>query len=382
MNKHNSFFIVIVCVLIFFIFSCTQGVQPKDSNSRKTDAIDLLPGFENPAFTLDNEKLSQLVKSIENGKFGNIHSLVIILNDRLVLEEYFQGWTRNKLHKIHSASKSVASALIGIAIDKGNIKGLQDKLLNFFPEYKSIAHLDERKKAITLEDVLTMSAGFKWNEVDTPYFDKKGNSNPDNDAVKALQSSDCIKHTLDLPTINTPGSVFAYNSGGSLLLSGIIQNTTGESAEEFARKNLFEPLGIKEWEWRTISNNISDTCAGLKLRPVDMALFGYLYLKNGKIFDQQLISKEWIKKSTAYYIDGSFDGYGYHWWRRTTLSLDEDSYAVQDNNIYFAFGAFGQSIFILPDYNMVVVMTGKNAVFPHESFDILEKHIVPALRKR
>jgi len=382
MNKNSSFFIVIVCVLIFSISACTQGVQPKDLNSRKTDAIDLLPGFENPAFTLDNEKLSQLVKSIENGKFGNIHSLVIIHNDRLVLEEYFQGWTRNKLHKIHSASKSVASALIGIAIDKGNIKSPQENLLNFFPEYKSIAHLDERKKAITLEDVLTMSAGFKWNEVDTPYFDKKGNSNPDNDAVKALQSSDCIKHTLDLPTINTPGSVFAYNSGGSLLLSGIIQNTTGESAEEFARKNLFEPLGIKEWEWRTISNNISDTCAGLKLRPVDMALFGYLYLNNGKIFEQQIISKEWVKKSTAYYIDGFPNGYGYHWWRRTTLSLDEDSYAVQDNNIYFAFGAFGQSIFILPDYNMVVVMTGKNAVLPHEPFDILEKYIVPALRKK
>ena len=128
MNKHSSFFIVIVCGLIFSISACTQGVQPKDSNSRKTDAIDLLPGFENPAFTLDNEKLSQLVKSIENGKFGNIHSLVIIHNDRLVLEEYFQGWTRNKLHKIHSASKSVASALIGIAIDKGNIKSLQESL--------------------------------------------------------------------------------------------------------------------------------------------------------------------------------------------------------------------------------------------------------------
>ncbi len=382
MNKHNSFFIVIVCVLIFSISACTQGVQPKDSNSRKTDAIDLLPGSENPASILASAKLAPVVGDIENGKFGNIHSLVIIHNDRLVLEEYFQEWSRNKLHEIQSASKSVASALIGIAIEKGKIKGLQEKLLNFFPEYKSIAHLDERKKAITLEDVLTMSAGFKWDEVGTPYFDKSGNLNPDNDAVKALQSSDCIKHMLDLPMKNTPGSVFAYNSGGSLLLSGIIQNTTGESAEEFARKNLFEPLGIKEWKWRTISNNISDTCAGLKLRPVDMALFGYLYLKNGKIFEQQIISKEWVEKSTAYYIDGFFNGYGYHWWRSTTLSLEGDSFGFKDNNIYFASGAFGQLIFILPDYNMVVVMTGKNALLPPEPFDILEKCIVPALRKK
>jgi CubicO group peptidase (beta-lactamase class C family) len=383
MKRHSPILIYVVCVMISFVCACNKsGGLFKDPYSRKTDAIDLLPGSENPDFILDKEKLSQLVESIENRKFGNIHSLVIIHNDRLVLEEYFQGWNRNKLHKIYSASKSVTSALIGIAIDKGNIKGPQEKLLNFFPEYKSIAHLDERKKAITLEDVLTMSAGFKSHEFETPYFDKKGNQNPDNDAVKALQSSDCIKHTLDLPMIYTPGSEFAYNSGGSLLLSGIIQNTTGESAEEFARKNLFEPLGIKEWEWRTISNNISDTCAGLKLRPVDMALFGYLYLNNGKIFEQQIISKEWVEKSTAYYIDGFPNGYGYHWWRRTKLSLDEDSYAVQDNNIYFAFGAFGQSIFILPDYNMVVVMTGKNAVFPHESFDILEKYIVPALQKK
>ena len=382
MNKHSSFFIVIVCVLIFSISACTQGIQPKDSSSQKTDAIDLLPGSKNPAFILDREKLAQVVGDIENGKFGNIHSLVIIHNDRLVLEEYFQGWSRDKLHEIQSATKSFISALIGIAIDKGNIKGLQEKLLDFFPEYKSVAHFDERKKAITLENVLTMSAGFEWNEVGTPYFDKSGNLNPDNDAVKAIQSSDCIKHMLDLKIINTPGSVFAYNTGESLLLSGIIQNTTGQSAEEFARKNLFEPLGIKEWKWRTYSNSISDTGGGLKLRPVDMALFGYLYLKNGKIFDRQIISKEWIEKSTAYYIDGFINGYGYHWWRSTTLSLKEDSFGFQDNNIYFASGAFGQLIFVLPEHNMVVAMTAKNAVVTSEPFDILKKYIIPALRKR
>jgi len=201
--------------------------------------------------------LAELVNLIEIGEFGNIQSLIIIHNDSLALEEYFMGWTRHMRHFCSSVTKSFSSALIGIAIDQGKIGGVDEKLLNFFPEYDDIANLDERKESINLENVLTMSAGFVWNESTTPYIDSEGNPNPENDLTKLGESSDWIKYMLDVPISDDPGTKWNYNSGGSHLLSGIIQNRTGQSAEDFAKENLFNALGITNWEWESDPNGIT-----------------------------------------------------------------------------------------------------------------------------
>ena len=216
--------------LLLFINACVPDTNLPPETPQKEYAIDKLPGCEDCTSVLDEEMLTDLVNLIEKGEFGKIHSLIIIHNDSLALEEYFMGWTRHMRHFCSSVTKSVTSALIGIAIDQGKIGGVDEKLLNFFTEYDDIANLNERKESINLENVLTMSAGFVWNERTTPYVDSEGNPNPENDLTKLGESIDWIKYMLDVPISDDPGTKWNYNSGGSHLLSGIIQNRTGQSA--------------------------------------------------------------------------------------------------------------------------------------------------------
>ena len=165
---------------------------------------------------------------------------------------------------------------------QGKIKGLDAKLLSFFPEYSHIRNMDEKKQSITLENVLTMTTGLEWNELSTPYtigiF-----PNFKNDMIRMLFSRDYIKYVLNQPMASDPGTEWLYNSGSLDLLSGIITNTTGQSAEDFAADNLFHPMGITDWAWVKGPKDISETGAGLSLHPADMAMFGYLYLKKGQL---------------------------------------------------------------------------------------------------
>jgi len=373
--KKKILFILITLIIagfLFFIKICNQGYElslPEASPQDKY-AIDKLSGSSNSSYELNNWKLSLIVKLIKLGVFGKIHSLLIIHNDRLVLEEYFRGWNRDMLHPCFSVTKSITSALIGIALHQGKINGLQEKLINFFPEYNNLAHFDDRKASISLENVLTMTAGFKWNELSMLYRDKNGKLNHENDAVKMEDSNDWIKNMLDRQTVSFPGTQFGYDTGCTILLSGIIKNKTGKSAENYAAENLFKAMGIKDWLWETGPNGISNTGKGLYLHPVDMAMFGYLYLKNGQLNGEQIIPEDWVKESTAEhvtvtkankYINGYLN-YGYHWWQFTDKFFKERWIGTppKQNDIYIAEGSGGQCIYIIPHLNMVYVSTGYN----------------------
>lgn len=355
--------IFVILVVVLFFGGCSPFDLPlPDEYPQDEYAIDNLP--LDSSSSLDEEILAKLVCQIRLGVFGKIHSLIIIYNDNIVLEEYFRGWTRHMRHPCFSFTKSVTSALIGLAIDQGHIDGVDENLLRFFPEYNDIANLDERKESITLEHVLTMSPGFTWDEIFTPYIDSSGEPNPDNGAVAMYQSSDWVKHMLDLPMSEDPGTKFVYNSGATVLLSGILKNTTGQSAEDFAEENLFGAVGITDWEWSTGPNDISDTGAGLKLHPVDMAMFGYLYLNNGLFNGEQVVPADWVGESSTKHIafKDSISGkdladYGYQWWRFTDESVEG---YVEINDIFYASGYGGQFVFVIPHLNMVVVSTAAN----------------------
>jgi CubicO group peptidase (beta-lactamase class C family) len=247
--------IIYAILIVTFLPTCLFSAEcnpksiplPKETPQDKY-LIKNLPRYVNQPLGLDKKKLDLLVKDVAVGMHGKIHSLIIIHNDSLALEEYFMGWTRHMLHPCFSVTKSFASALIGIAIEQGYIKGVDEKLLSFFPEYSNIMNLGERKKAITLENVLTMTAGFTWDKTYQPYFDGCGNENPKNDFVETWQSSNWVKHVLDLPMRDNPGAKFNYNSGGSHLLSGIITSKTKKTVEEFASAHLFSALGITNWK--------------------------------------------------------------------------------------------------------------------------------------
>ena len=359
---------ILISSAILFTCACSH-THPLEESSKNVDPIDNLKGSNNAKYRLNEDKLALLLDNINKGDFDKLNSLIIIHNDSFVLEEYFQGWNRNMRHRCWSVTKSFISALSGIAIEQGYIKGVNEKLLSFFPEYRNIANLDERKNSITLKDGLTMTAGF-W-------------CNPDSEKaqVELQESSNWIKYILDQPMNNDPGAVFVYDSGCSHLLSEIIQNTTGKTTAEFAKENLFNPIGVTDWEWKSDLNGITIGGWGLSLRPVDMAIFGYLYLNNGKWNKKQIIPEWWVNESTISRIDGVIADYGYQWWSRSD-GLSSSHKEAHNLFLYFAFGYKGQFIFVIPRFNMVVVITSEFKGTGLEVFAILADYIFPAVETK
>lgn len=323
---------------------------------------------------LNKKILKQLFKRIRNNQISGIDSLLITRNGYLVKEEYFRGWGPDDLHTLQSDSKSVTSLLVGIALGQGKIPGVGEPVLSFFPEYRKIHNVDDRKVAMTLRDLLTMRTGLDWGE--DPY---------EGSPLSQLNTCQCdwLKFVLDWPMRETPGTRFEYNSGGVILLAGVIRNATGINTDTFAQRYLFDPLGITQARWYYGQpDNLPHTGGGLNLRPRDMAKIGYLMLRNGRWENQQIVSADWVHESTSHAVTypRTFAhypvDYGYLWW---LLSLD--GRAVPNDpgdDIYAAAGAQGQWIFIIPKYDMVVVSTGSTSYFDN-AVDFLYSDILPAV---
>jgi CubicO group peptidase (beta-lactamase class C family) len=298
---------------------------------------------------LDKKILKKLVKKIRGGKIGGLDSLLIVRNGYLVTEEYFRGWGRDDLHTLQSDTKSITSLLVGAALLQGKIASVNEKVVDLFPEYRKIKNLDDRKASMSLQDLLTMRTGFDWSE--------------DNYAGSPLQQlNDCqcdwMKFVLNWPMRDDPGTRFEYNSGGVILLGGVIRNATEMPTDVFAQRSLFDPLGITQVRWYYGQDGSAHTGGGLNMRPQDMAKIGYLVLRNGRWEDKQIVSEDWLKQSMQHAVrsprtfGSHWVDYGYLWW---LLPLDAEG---PDADIYTASGALGQWIFIIPRFDMVVVVTG------------------------
>src|SRR5437016_1527479 len=210
-------------------------------------------------------------------------------------------------HSMQSVSKSVTSATLGIAITRKDFKGsLETPVLKYFNN-STVKNLDERKRRMTIRDVLTMSTGLDWNE-DVAYND------PKNAASLMEATDDWVQFVIDLPMAHDPGTVFAYSSGATELLAYIFQKDTGQDIEEYAKKYLFTPLGIEHYYWKRTPKGLPDTEGGLFLRAEDLAKIGYLYLHNGVWDGKQIVSADWVKQSLTPAIDAG-DGwkYGFQW---------------------------------------------------------------------
>jgi len=287
-----------------------------------------------------------------------LDSILIVRNGYVVLDTYNYPEQPNLKHHLYSCTKSVASTLIGIAIDKGYIKSIDQPLLDFFPE-KVSRNPDNRKKKITLKHVLMMATGLKCQ--DSYLYGWKG-------LHDMSKSEDFVQYMIDLPMVEAPGSRFEYCNGASYLLTAILQKATGKTGLEFAKEHLFNPLGISDVHW-VAWRGITIGWGSLHLRPRDMAKFGYLFLNNGKWNNQQIVSNKWVAESTQKQISATLTpGYGYQWW---VLSPD----------IYVAVGYAGQRIFVLKDKQMVVVFTSRlkdqKARLPE---GILKGYIIPAVK--
>ncbi|MFW9922494.1 MAG: serine hydrolase domain-containing protein [Candidatus Thorarchaeota archaeon] len=300
---------------------------------------------------------SQFLKDMENyiGNHSYNHdSIVIVKNGYIVFEKYFNHYDENQTHHLFSVTKSFVSALMGIALKKGLIDNINQRMLDFFDNY-TIANLNSLKEQITIEHLLTMTSGFEWSSDFPRWFDM-------NDAPNQVQ------FVLDLPMDDGPGTHFNYNSGACQLLTAILKLVSNQTALEFAQEELFNPLGITNVSWGADKQGINYGGTLLYLSSRDMAKFGYLYLNNGLWDGQEIVPNDWVKNSTTSYIRSTIRGsdYGYLWW------LDRDS------EYYFAWGSEGQKIFVVPDYDMVVVFTAtSNYDEPYEY--LLSEFILPAI---
>jgi CubicO group peptidase (beta-lactamase class C family) len=324
---------------------------------------------------IDAALIEYLIDYINSGKYVYIHSIAIIRNDKLVLEQYFNGYSQNSFNDTYSVTKSFCSALVGIAIDKQYIKNVNDPIKTYLAQqYNDVDWTG--KDSITIHDLLTMSAGLEWDESTAPY------GSPGNSHTKMSQSPEQVKYVLQRPVVAKPGTVFDYNSGGVVTLGKIIANSIDMELDTFATRYLFKPLGINKHQWYIYPSGIYLTSGDLEITSRDMAKFGLLYLNNGKWKGQQIISEEWIKQSVKSYINVPWDNeiyYGYLWWKRPILMLNG-----QRIEGYSAEGFGGQFIFVLPTFNMVVVFTSgidwNKAELIYQPVEMLQQFILPAIK--
>jgi len=310
---------------------------------------------------VDSRILAKAVNTIRERSLP-VHSLLVVRGGYVVLDVNFHPCSGEVPHDIASVTKSVTSALVGLAIERGDLKGVEEKMSVFFPEL-SAPGAGRGKEAITIEHLLTMTSGMdcgfapkgaSWRQVEAALLDM-------------VESKDFIRFALDLPMKKEPGSEFAYCSVNFHLLSAILARATGMSTADFARKHLFEPLGIRDFAWPADPSGIPHGWGDLRMHPKDMAKIGYLYRNEGRWEGRQLLSASWIEQSTKKQADvpvGLFD-YGYGWWVP----------GVGPTGPFDARGRGGQVVVVQPEKDLVVVVTGAGY-----DGDVLVRLLRPALK--
>lgn len=274
-----------------------------------------------------------------------IDSLLIIRNGRIILDAYFDPYDGSFGHDMASVTKSFTTTLMGIAAERGLVD-LDAPMLSYFPD-RTIQNVDSRKQAITLRHLAGMSNGME-----------SGCLSGDMATLDEMHATpDWMQTALDRPMARDPGKAFCYDSPGMHILSGVLQEVTGMTEEEFARQNLFEPLGIHEWVWESDPQGYTIGSGDLDLLPRDAAKLGYLWLSGGIWEGRQIVPAEWVKAAVTsnLHADGD-DDYGYGWW------VSKDS--------YWALGRGGQHVKVYPAYNAIFVVTAAEL-----NFDQLEPMI-------
>ena len=307
--------------------------------------------------------IGKMVEQIANETHRNVDSVLLIRKGKLVLEEYFYQYDRDKLHQLRSATKSVVSALVGIALDKKLIASKDEKVVALFPEYE-IKNLSEEKRAITVEHLLACESGLACQD---------GNPESPGEEQKMNASPDWVQFILDLPMVAPPGKTGRYCTGGVIMLGRIVEKASGKRLSDFAAENLFGKLGITNYRWnfKPDSSSFDDACQ-LHMRPRDMAKLGLLYMNEGQWKGRQVISREWVKASLSKHSVVRGTDYGYLWWRQW---LNVDGTRVDGVT---AKGNGGQRIYLWPSLDLVVVITGGSYNEQSPSDEIQVKYILPA----
>ena len=302
---------------------------------------------------MDSRKLSEMLAIIQE-KNLDFDSLLVIRHGTIVSETYFDSYDRDTLHQLFSCTKSFIATLVGIAIDRGLIEDIDQPVLSFYKD-AAIENMDPGKESMKLDDLLTMRSGLGWVEGNPAYREMS-------------QSADWAAYVLDKPMVEAPGTRFNYCSGCSHELSSILQRATGMNTVDFAEQTLFTPMGITRYKWEKDTRGLSNGGWGLLLTPREMAKLGYLYLHAGEWDGQQLVSTDWVRLATQRHTDATDGlGYGYQWW----------TYPLYD--AYTALGLYGQTIFVIPGQDLIVVTTAGSLENHSQIFHLIDDYIFPAI---
>jgi CubicO group peptidase (beta-lactamase class C family) len=370
-------------VLAIFLYAVSCGSTTGRADYWPTDGWRSSPPEEQG---LDPKTLSQIDHDVKE-TFPDVKGVLVVRNGYMVFENYYQGYDRSDYHHVFSVTKSVISALVGIALKEDRIEKLDQRLPEFFPEHFGPG-TDPRKRQITLENLLTMTNGFRPNS----FYNNKG-------FERILSSDDVVEASIGQPMAKEPGEEFNYNDGGAHLISAILRKTTGQSALAYAHENLFGPLGIDSdpdasieavpanrrrfeeagFVWADDGQGNSVGAAGLKLTARDMAKIGYLYLQDGRWEGRQIVPRGYVRASTREQVETGYSpggvpaGYGYLWWTRK----------VDGHRAFYASGYGGQFIYVIPELNLVAVIVseapGRGEIAPGSPDGLLDYDVAPAV---
>ena len=349
---------IALLLLIFVVSGCSAA-----------PTMEYWPTQEWQTQSLEEQGLSPaLIELMEyDAEAYRISNIMIIRNgyrvyNRFIHEGYMRG-AEEDLVPIYSCTKSITSALIGIALGQGHIESIEQKVSDFFPEWQALEP-NLSRDSMTLEHLLNMTSGWSWGE---------------NRMWSSLEpftsSEDWVQFVLGQRMLYAPGTTFFYNTGGSHLLSVVIERSTGMDTLSYARTYLFDPIGVGEVEWQRDPQGYYTGGHDLWMRAEDMARFGLLYLNQGKWDGNQIIPAEWVEISTAHQsTERGISGlYGYHWWVTPLVVRDKPV------ETYFALGFAGQYIYVVPEFDLVVVATSQNVENPTVIKTFMENYILPPL---
>jgi CubicO group peptidase (beta-lactamase class C family) len=353
------------------------GCASSDEPDSLPEARDWVVG-DAEAAGFDPEALDELAEDIEAGEFPNTHAVLVEHDGVLVYERYFSGpderWGDaiparvmgpDSLHDLRSISKSVTSALLGIALADDFDAALARPVAEYLPELD----VGEEQREITLHHMLTMTAGLEWNEMTVPYTDST------NDELRLYGAADPAAAVLSRPIAHPPGGTWYYSGGSTQVLATIISRLTGQTIDDFARERLFAPLGIQNFEWLGPGGWTPDNPAamsGLRLTARDLAKLGSVYLNGGRWGGRQIVPEDWVSRSSRRHVpeigewsDEGVWGYGYQWWVGDLPSGQRVLAGVGNGN---------QRLFVVPGERLVVtVFAGQYNAFEPHSERILDR---------
>ncbi len=349
-----------------------QLIVPKKDVSEEQIAVQKIK--QNSGWQISNEKIDQekirlLNQKIAEDRFREITGIVVIKDEKLLLEEYFNGYNRDSLNDTRSVGKSFSSALMGIAIKDGYIKNENQTLKDFY-DLKQFKNYSPKKDSVTLKSLLTMGSAFDGNDAD---YDSVGNEE------NMYPTDNWVKFTLDLAmTDNKIGKIWHYFTAGVVVTGDILDKSVPKGLKDYADKKLFRPLGITNYKWQFTPQQKPSLAGGLRMRALDFAKFGQLYKNSGIWNGKRILDKTWIQKTfTNYFADNKeSEGYGYLFWRKV-YKVGNKSYES-----YQSSGNGGNKIIIFKDLPIVMVITAKayNRPYAHSQVDkIVQEYLLPSV---